>query len=195
MFTKNSRYYNLDDIVVNNKNNRQINSKSIRQIEPLSGIFQHVIDDNDRLDLLASKYYSQPVNWGRICDANPEFKSPLDLLGKSSVKTYRYSVLDSSLPGPFAWLELTTLIDSQIGVDAVVTHDDLIGLDEQIVDILGNDVTVTSEVFDRYFDVRLNTQLITPEETTSLLAAAGIELSAPMLLGRVGKKITIPAVR
>ena len=195
MFTNNSRYYKLEEIVVNNKSDRQINSKKIRQTPDVLGTFQHVVDDNDRLDLLANKYYSQPVRWWRICDANPDFKSPLDLLGKSTVKTYRFRVLDSILPGPMPWLELTRILDAQMGVEAKVTYDKLIGFKEEIVDVLGDNVTFNRAMYERYLDVRINTQLTTSEIIGNLLATLSFELSPPELLGRVGKKITIPPVR
>jgi len=195
MFTKNSRYYSLEDIVVNNKNNRQINSKSIRQISYVSGSFQHLVDDNDRLDLLASKYYSQPIKWWRICDANPEFKSPLDLLGKSCVKTYRFNVMDSSIPSPFPWLELTNILDQQIGIEQYISYDKLVDFAEEVIDLLGTEVTVNREVYERYIDVRINSQLLTSESISSLFSATSIEFSPPELLGRVGKQITIPPVR
>lgn len=195
MFTNNSRYYRLRDIVLNNKSERQINSKTIRQIPDVLGTFQHVVDDNDRLDLLASKYYSQPLKWWRICDANPDFKSPLDLLGKGIVKSYRFRVLDATLPGPMPWLELSNILDVQMGVEAKLSYDKLIGFKEEIVDVLGDNVTFNRAMYERYLDVRINTQLITSETIASLLASTGFVFSAPELLGRVGKKIIIPPVR
>ena len=195
MFTKNSRYYQLEDIVVNNKNDRQIISKSMRQIPEVSGIFQHVIDDNDRLDLLASKFYEQPVKWWRICDANPEFKSPFDLLGKSSVKTYRYRLTDSTLSSPFPWLELINILDEQLGVVHYKIHDRLMGLEEEIVDWFGTDVTVNKEIYERFIDIKINTQLITTENISLLFAATSLDVLSPELLGRVGRKMIIPPVR
>lgn len=195
MFTKNSRYYSLENIVVNNKSDRQINSKSIREIPNVSGFFQHEVDDNDRLDLLASKFYSQPIKWWRICDANPEFKSPLSLLGKGYLKTYRFRVEDSLLPAPFPWLELTNVLDSQIGVEHYTSYDNLIDFEQEIVNLLGTEVTTNRESYKRYIDVRINTKLVTSENINALFSVTGIELSPPELLGRVGKKIVIPPVR
>ena len=38
----------------------------------------------DRLDQLAYKYYGQPLQWWHICDANPDFLSPLAPLGRGA---------------------------------------------------------------------------------------------------------------
>ena len=52
-------------------------AKDLRLLPDVSGTFRHTVDSGDRLDQLAYKYYSQPLQWWNICDANPEFLSPL----------------------------------------------------------------------------------------------------------------------
>jgi len=80
MFFKGSRYLNISDYRIAHKNGATIQVKSIRLIPDTSGTFEHTVAGSDRLDLLAFKYYGDPKKWWLICDANPEFLSPLDML-------------------------------------------------------------------------------------------------------------------
>ena len=41
---------------------------------------RHTVNGGDRLDLLAYKYYGDTTKWWQICDANPDWHFPLDLL-------------------------------------------------------------------------------------------------------------------
>ena len=195
MFTKNSRYYALDDIVINNDNNRQIKAKTIRLIDKVEGVFEHLIDENDRLDLLAKKYYDQPIKWWRICDANPEFKSPLDLLGQGVLHTYRFYLLDEAIPAPFSWLELTNPLADVVGIENLKTVDKVVALQQETTEILGEEVLIDREVYERYLDITINSSLITIEMIVDILADSSTALSAPELRSRIGKKIIIPPAR
>ena len=85
MFSKISRYRKLPDVVTIDVQGRRLESKSLRLLPEVTGIFLHTVESGDRLDHLAYKYYKQPRKWWRICDANPEFPSPQALLGKESI--------------------------------------------------------------------------------------------------------------
>src|SRR6266568_1117605 len=91
MFSRISRYYGLPDVVDHDprEGGRTVVSKSLRTLPDVSGTFQHTILDGDRLDQLAFMYYRQPRKWWRICDANPEFLSPMELLGRGPLRTVR----------------------------------------------------------------------------------------------------------
>src|SRR3954451_14170856 len=54
----------------------------LRVIPPSGGTFLHSVQDHDRLDLLALKYYGDASKWWQISDANPEFAFPNDLLDR-----------------------------------------------------------------------------------------------------------------
>lgn len=84
MFNKISRYYKLDDVVTRDSDGFKLASKAIRLIDKVDAQVEHVIDSQDRLDHLGYKYYKQSKQWWRICDANRDEASPLDLLGKAN---------------------------------------------------------------------------------------------------------------
>lgn len=80
MFTRISRYRQLPDVVTVDAAGGATVSKSLRPLEPLDGRFLHTVQDVDRLDHLAFKYYDQPRDWWRIADANPSYLAPDALL-------------------------------------------------------------------------------------------------------------------
>lgn len=82
MFSKGSRYINLTDTSTV-ENGQAVGSKTLRWIPQTSGTFLHTVNQTDRLDLLAYKYYGDSKKWWLICDANPEFALPTDLLDLS----------------------------------------------------------------------------------------------------------------
>ncbi len=90
MFTKISRYYKVPDVAVPDAQGRVLASKDLRLLPEVTGTFRHRVQAGDRLDHLAHKYYSQPLQWWHICDANPEFLSPLALLGEEAIVTARF---------------------------------------------------------------------------------------------------------
>lgn len=92
MFSKISRYYKVPDVAVPDAQGRVFASKDLRLLPAVTGTFQHVVKAGDRLDHLSHKYYSQPLQWWHICDANPEFLSPLALLGDEVIVTTRFPV-------------------------------------------------------------------------------------------------------
>lgn len=195
MFTRNSRYYALDNIVVNNTNNRQVISKKIRRFSELKGSFQHVVDEGDRLDLLASKYYGQPTKWWRICDANPQFDSPLDLLGKSVLQTVRYRVSDSLIAAPFPWLDLKVLLQPLNGIKKLLCVDRVTGITQQTVTVGPDEVEIDVEVYERYLELVVNTALLPVQTITNTLNTYTIEFNSPEYVGRIGSNITIPPLR
>ena len=82
MFSKISRYRAVPDVAAADAQGRVRLTKDLRPLPDVRGQFLHTVDAGDRLDLLAYRYYGQSVKWWRICDANPEFLSPLALLGQ-----------------------------------------------------------------------------------------------------------------
>lgn len=115
MFSKLSRYRKLMEIVTTDVKGRRIQSKDLRMLPTVSGNFFHTLEDVDRLDHLAYKYYKQPRKWWRICDANPAFMSPLGLLGKEPIVTTRFPLTFTGA-NP-SWAELLKNLSEKVGVD------------------------------------------------------------------------------
>lgn len=115
MFSKLSRYRKLPDVVTTDAKGRALRSKSLRLLPEVSGDFFHTVEEIDRLDHLAYKYYRQPRKWWRICDANPAFMSPQGLLGGEPLVTARFPL---AFTGPHPpWSELLQALSETVGVD------------------------------------------------------------------------------
>ncbi len=103
MFSKNSRYRKVPDVVTTDSKGRKLKSRNFRLLPEVSGDFFHTVEEIDRLDHLAYKYYKQSRKWWRICDANPEFMSSQALLGKEAIVTVRFPLTFkavSTIPEP-----------------------------------------------------------------------------------------------
>jgi hypothetical protein len=85
MFIRGSRYRNLPESSPVNAQGEHLRGKELRVIRRLPGRFLHTVSVNDRLDLLAFKYYGDTTRWWQIADANPEFAFPTDLLDRGPV--------------------------------------------------------------------------------------------------------------
>ncbi len=81
VFSRLSRYRDLPDVVVPDARGRAVESKSLRLLPDAEGALLHTVEEGDRLDHLAHRYFGQPRSWWHIVDANPEFLSPRALLG------------------------------------------------------------------------------------------------------------------
>ena len=123
MFARISRYHKLPDVVTTDSKGRTLVSKTLRLLPPVSGTFRHTVEDADRLDHLAYKYYQQPQKWWRLSDANPEFMSPQALLGKEPIVTDRFPVTFDGAQPP--WAALVGLLTRQIGVEEVKVTEEI----------------------------------------------------------------------
>jgi hypothetical protein len=85
MFANNSRYATVPTSSPVDAKGETLLGTNVR-FTPLSvGTFQHTVLQRDRLDLLAVKYYGDPTKWWQVCDANPKFLLPTDLLDRSPI--------------------------------------------------------------------------------------------------------------
>jgi hypothetical protein len=125
MFSKISRYRTLPNIVTADGKSRALESKGLRLLPEVSGEFLHTVEDVDRLDHLAYKYYKQPRKWWRICDANPDFMAPQALLGKYPVKTVRFylSFNDNGANPP--WHDLISRLLTKTGVEKAMLMEEV----------------------------------------------------------------------
>lgn len=203
MFSKISRYKKLTGIVTTDARGRSLESKRIRLLPEVPGTFIHTIEENDRADHLAYKYYKQPLKWWRICDANPEFISPLAMLGKETIVTTRFPVtFDSNdeidQPPWYKIIKRLSQIPAIPGVRDVFIEEN-IQLVKKTKKCEGQQVVVNTENFKRFLIVTYN-NLIVPVGNLKKLIEEPIndkgdrfETGEPKTIGRIGKKIIIPA--
>jgi hypothetical protein len=115
MFSKLSRYRRLPDVVTVDADGRALASKALRLLPDAPGDVLHTVEDGDRLDHLAFKYYNQSRDWWRIADANPDVLSPFALLGNAPHVTVRIPV---SWTGPTPpWGDLLRALRDTLGVE------------------------------------------------------------------------------
>ena len=189
MFSPLSRYRKLPDVVTTDAKGRTLASKALRLLPSVSGIFQHTIEDGDRLDHVAYKYYRQPTKWWRISDANPVFLSPQELFGKEPMVTDRFPVTFNGPQPP--WAALTRNLNERAGI-AKVTVIETVQLAPELRTVGNQTVTVQAERFERAVVVTYNQLNVTTSTIRSLLTAAGFVIGPPEPQTRVGQQITIP---
>ena len=189
MFARISRYHKLPDGVTTDSTGRTLVSKTLRLLPPVSGTFRHTVEDADRLDHLAYKYYQQPQKWWRLSDANPEFLSPQALLGKEPIVTDRFPVTFDGAQPP--WAALVGLLTRQIGVEEVKVTEE-IQITPRAKTVGGQSVTFYVEQFERAVLVTYNQLNMSDRDLAGILTASGFAVQPPQRLGRVGRHIIIP---
>jgi hypothetical protein len=190
MFSKISRYWKVPDAVMNDTAGRSVVSKTIRLRPDVRGTFFHTIAAGDRLDHLAYKYYKEPTGWWRICDANPEFRSPQALIGQEPAVTTYFPLVfrGEGLP---PWCDLRNSLMELVGVEQVAIVDDIY-LVPTDMEFAGEEVTVESERFERALIITYNRMNIDAKALLEAMASAGFTAGDPNEVGRTGKKILIP---
>jgi hypothetical protein len=165
-----SRYYGLDSAVDSDPRQpgRTVMVDAARVAPEPTGTFQHVLAEGDRLDQLAVRYYREPRKWWQICDANPEFLSPLELLGRGPTATVRLTLAPAG-PQPPDWPRLASALDGVLGVTSFR--------------FLGDPGTV---------ELTCNRFALDEQALQDAIAAAGLTPSQRVPIGRVGKPVTIP---
>lgn len=79
MFTTTSRYASVADGTYEDTSGRQFSYKLLRLIPSAPTLLVHTVVQQDRLDLLANTFYTDPQQFWRICDGNFAMR-PDDLL-------------------------------------------------------------------------------------------------------------------
>ena len=189
MFSRISRYYKLPEVVTTDSKGRTLVSKTLRLSPPVSGTFRHTVEDADRLDHLAYKYYQQPRKWWRLSDANLEFLSPQALLGKEPLVTDRFPVTFDGAQPP--WAALVGLLTRHIGVEEVEVVEE-VHITPQAKTVEGQSVTIHIEQFERAVLVTYNQLNISDGDLADIITASGCAVRPPERLGRVGRQIIIP---
>lgn len=189
MFSRISRYRTLPDIVATDAEGRTLVSKTLRPLPAAPGTFHHTVEETDRLDHLAYKYYRQPSKWWRLSDANPKFLSPQALLGKESIVTDRFPVEFNGAQPP--WPTVVRNLTQQLGVEEVEVVEE-IRLAPKAQTVGGQSVILHVEQFERAVLVTYNQLNTNAGDLAGIIAAAGFAVRAPERLGRVGGQIIIP---
>jgi hypothetical protein len=76
MFFKGSRYEKTPTADLTDANGNVVRYKLTRFIPPTDAEAGHLVDDMERLDHIAYRYYSDPERFWRICDANEALWPP-----------------------------------------------------------------------------------------------------------------------
>jgi len=189
MFTKQSRYRRVPDVAVPDARGRVLAAKDIRPLPDVTGTFRHTVNSGDRLDQLAYSYYGDPLQYWHICDANPQFLSPLALLGAEPVTTTVFPVAVAAGDPPWA-VALTALL-ATVGVEDATVQEQA-DLVEQRQVVGGQQVTVVVQRFSRALLVTYNRINVDAAALSAVIAAAGFTVGPPADTGQLGQQIVIP---
>jgi hypothetical protein len=192
MFSKISRYRKLDDVVVSDSSGRLAASKALRLIPEVDGEFLHTVEENDRLDHLAFKYYKQPRKWWRICDANPDFPFPPALLGKDTLVVERFPVLIDTDDDEPLWSEVLADLNAIAGVEQVRVIKEELALVERAQTIGPDTVTLIVPKYGYTIIVHYNGMNLSSTFLVSRMVSLNLEVGPPERVGRIGKTLIIP---
>jgi hypothetical protein len=167
---------------------RTLAATDLRMLPAVTGTFRHTVESGDRLDQLAYTYYSQPLQWWNICDANPLFLSPLALLGKDAIVTTSFPVTVSGTP---PWAALFPSIRGLLGVEDVEIAEETQLVPTQVT-VAGQTATVLIENFTRSVLVTYNRLNISAATLAASIEAAGFGVAPFADLDQVGQEIVIP---
>ncbi|EPJ37179.1 hypothetical protein STAFG_5786 [Streptomyces afghaniensis 772] len=189
MFSKQSRYHAVPDVAESRRDRRSVVGKDLRLLPDVTGTFTHTIGDGDRLDQLAFQYYGQPLHYWRICDANPEFLSPLALLGQEPLVTTHYTV---AVPedGP-SWGQVLATLSAMVGVHGVTVRHDI--TTKRVVELIeGEEVTVVAEHAVPVVTVMYNRVTVDGDDIAGTIEKSGLTVASRSQTGRTGRQIVIP---
>jgi hypothetical protein len=189
VFSKQSRYRLVPDVTVPDAHGRLVLVKDVRPLPEVTGTYRHTVDAGDRLDRLAWTYYGQPLLFWRICDANPDFLSPLALLGQEALVTTRFPV--SVAAGNPPWSTLLADLTGTVGVDDVAVVEETT-LEQQRRTVGADEVTVTVERPLRTVVVTYDRVNIDAAAVAAVIGAAGLTVGPPTDGGQVGRSIVVP---
>jgi len=191
MFSKISRYRRLPDEVTIDARGRALPSKTLRPLPEAPGDFVHTVEQVDRLDHLAYKYYKQPRKWWRICDANPGFMSPQAMLGLEPIVSDRFALAWDGEASQPPWAELRRQLLAKVGVIDVQTVQEA-QLVPTVRTVEDQQVTVLADDYTRAVIVTYNRVNVSAETLGNVIVATGFGTSQAQRIGRVGKPIIIP---
>lgn len=190
MFDKISRYRKTSNVTTLDSRGRLLASKDLRLLPEVTGAFRHTVESGDRLDQLAYKYYSQPLQWWNIADANAAFLSPLSLLPGDAVVVTRFPVSATGVP---PWGDLLHSLQAVVGVEGVAVEEDVQLVLKQVTPTGGGpQIPALVEEFTRVVVITYNRRNVTAAMLNAAIAATGFNVGQPVVVDRVGREITIP---
>ena len=190
MFARTSRYRQLPDIVTIDARGLTASSKPLRLLPEVTGTFLHTLEEGERLDHLAYKYYREPTRWWRICDAEAGIPSPRALVGSEPVVTYRFPLGTGGASDRPPWSDLLRQVGDLAGVEDVAAEEE--PAPPAVVDETADGHPVYESRFERTLMVRFNRLSVTLEQVSERIETVVSPAAAPAELGRVGKQIVIP---
>ncbi|RJX31908.1 MAG: hypothetical protein C4531_06865 [Desulfurivibrio sp.] len=191
MFFKNSRYRKQPFAVTVDARGRRFKSVTLRPTPATAGTFFHTIEEGERLDHLAYRYYKAPRKWWRITDANPEFFSPLDLLGDGVLQCVRIPLTHNEEAGEPPWSVLAGKLSALVGVESYLFEENVL-LSEDTRTVAGEAIPVASQSYERAVLIDYNSLTISATELTAAISSSGFGAGAPQHRGRIGRPIIIP---
>lgn len=187
MLTKQSRYYKLDNQAFERSDGVVVESKQLRAQPEVEGKIFYLIESGDRIDHLAYKFFDRSKQWWHICDANPEYYSPKELLGTSPIKHLR--IIFSFLGYQPEWTVLFSTLQQQLGVQHVRHGSDgMIKPDTQITYSVVMSLATLPDTTQILFNQAILTQSI-PVALGTLLSGEGITLSNNVRVRKYGENI------
>lgn len=83
MFAKGSRYETVPDVVFVDPSGREIAYKRLRLTPSTTALQVHTVRREERLDLIAFQYYTDPEQYWRLCDGNAAMRpEDLEVVGR-----------------------------------------------------------------------------------------------------------------
>lgn len=80
MVFQGSRYAPVEVITPPDISGERHRVLALRRLPDTPGVVEHVVSEGDRLDLLAHRFYGDPIKYWLILDANPDVLNPFQLL-------------------------------------------------------------------------------------------------------------------
>lgn len=168
----------------------------LRTRSPLAGSFPHVVAQGERLDQIAYRYYGEPTVWWRICDANPQFLSPLALLGQEPIRAVRFPLREDGPTTEPDWMTVKRVLAGIVGVEDVEVREEVDYV--TVVREVGGaphgptPTRVVEERFRRAVTVRYNRTATSPEALRAAITSTGLSVDGPVDTGQLGRHIVIP---
>ncbi|MEU0405810.1 hypothetical protein ABZ318_37540 [Streptomyces sp. NPDC006197] len=191
MFSNQSRYRAVPDVTLPRADGRAVAAKDLRLLPDVTGTFTHTVGAGDRLDQLAFTYYGRPLDYWRICDGNPGFLSPLELLGQEPVLVTCFPATPPPGHDP-PWDRLLAALSGTAGVEEVTIVDDVTLVPEPVQQESESWSGVVTERHTWAVLVTHNRFTIEADAVGKVIGEAGFKVGDPSVRGQLGRQIVIP---
>jgi hypothetical protein len=176
MYGRDSRYYRIGAVTRVDHAGRVLVVDELRRRQFADGTFRHTISADDRLDHLSQRYYGKPRRWWLIADANPEFASPLALLGDEPINLLEIGI---ALPDDIAWSKVMGALRDLAGVEDIALRPDR-----------SSDAERSGVLTVRFNRATIDAEKVHAEAVRAV--GAGAVTAGPVPVTRIGRQIVIP---